>query len=88
MLDSGLKKETFKKLTRKQVKKFWYEQYTVEITSGNLKSLKYFHPSSFKIGRPSLIWLCAKHHPFESAKAIVIAKMVSGRYRTDWLERH
>ena len=49
---------------------------------------KYFKPSTCKIGRPSLIWLFSKHHPFETAKAIVVAKMISGRYRTDWFERH
>ena len=38
--------------------------------------------------KPHLLWEFSKHHPFESSKAMVVAKMISGRYRTDSLQRH
>ena len=88
LLDRDLKKEDFKRLVKQKVKKHWQDHYTREIVTGNFKSLTYFHPSSFSIGRPSMLWVYSKHHPFESAKAIVVAKMLSGRYRTDWFKRH
>ena len=88
LLDCNLNKKDFKRQVKLKVRQYWHDHFTREIGSGNYKSLAYFHPTSFRIGRPSLLWVYSMHHPFESAKAIVVAKMLSGRYRTDWFKRH
>ena len=88
LLDSDLRKEDFKRLVKQKVRQYWHDHYTREISSGDYKSLAYFHPSSFSIGSPSLLWEYSRYHPFESAKATVVARMISGRYRTDWFKRH
>ena len=38
--------------------------------------------------KPSLLWLSAGSNSFECAKSLVIGRMVSGRYRSDYLCRH
>ena len=88
LLECDLKKETFKSLVKRNVRKFWTKKFHEEIEELKLSSLKFFHPNSCTIGRPHLIWEFSKSHPFESSKAIIIARLMSGRYRTDQLRRH
>ena len=88
LLQSDMTKEKFKSLVKRQVRKYWTDRFSQDTFDGKLKSLKYFHVSSCQIGKPHYLWVFSKTHPFESAKAVVIARMMSGRYRTDMLERH
>ena len=88
LLNMDLKKESFKSLVKQNVRRYWTEKMIDETNVRNLKSLRYFQPSSCTSGRPHLIWEFSKNHPFESSKAIVIARIMSGRYRTDMLSRH
>ena len=88
LLESNLNKEEFKRLVKMNLKKYWTEKFRDEISDMKLKSLELFHESSCLLGRPHLIWEFSKNHPFEVSKAIIVARMMSGRYRTDKLRRH
>ena len=48
-----------------------------------LKSLAYFNPFVHSLCAPSITWLSAHNNPFESAKSVVVARMISGRYRCE-----
>ena len=52
-----------------------------------LSSLKFFKPSFMSLSSPHPIWLHA-NSPYEVSKAVIAARMLSGRYRTDMLSRH
>ena len=53
-----------------------------------LKSLSYFNPYVHSLSSPSKIWLSARNSPFESAKAVIVARMISGRYRCEALSTY
>ena len=88
LLQSDLRKEEFKSLVKRKLNEYWTEKFKEEISDMKLKSLKLFHESSCQLGRPHLIWEFAQHHPFEVSKAIIVARLMSGRYRTDQMRRH
>ena len=52
-----------------------------------LPSLQYFNSSFMSLSSPHPIWVHA-NSPYEVSKAVVTARMLSGRYRTDRLTRH
>ena len=45
-------------------------------------------PSQFNLKQPSLLWLAARGNSFECAKSMIVAKMISGRYRSEDLCKH
>ena len=64
----------------------WYEQkYRGE--ANLLPSLQYFNPTFMSLSTPHPLWTNA-NSPFEVKKAGIVARMLSGRYRTDRLTRH
>ena len=65
---------------------YWHELFTAE--TKKLKSLKYFMPELYSLTRPHYMWSMAASNPFECSKSSVLAKLVSGRYRSDMLCRH
>ena len=52
-----------------------------------LPSLEYFKPNFMSLSQPHPHWLYAGS-PFEVRKAVITARMISGRYRTDLLSKH
>jgi hypothetical protein len=52
-----------------------------------LPSLEFFRPSFMSLSNPHPLWSSAGS-PFEVGKAVIAARMLSGRYRTDTLSRH
>ena len=78
-------KETWKRLTKSKVIDYW--EVKLRAQSAILPSLEYFHPEYMSLRAPHPMFLAA-HSPFEVRKAIVVARMLSGRYRTDRLARH
>ena len=52
-----------------------------------LPSMKYFKPAYMSLSSPHPMWACARS-PFEVRKAVIVGRMLSGRYRTDPLARH
>ena len=52
-----------------------------------LPSLEYFKPRFMSLSKPHPLWTHAGS-PFEVRKAVIAARMLSGRYRTDLLSKH
>ena len=75
----------WKKLTKLKVIESWQTKYRGEIE--HLPSLEFFKPSFMSLSVPHPIWTTAGS-PFEVSKAVISARMLSGRYRTDRLARH
>ena len=51
-------------------------------------SLKYFKPEFMSLLSRHPLWKSADSNPFEINKSVVVARLLSGRYRTDYLSRH
>ena len=86
LLHLGYKKEAFKKMVKFHIMDFW-EQKIREDSLG-LPSLKYFDPRFMSLLNPHPIWSSAKNNPYEVSKAVIQMRMLSGRYRTEYLCRH
>ena len=78
-------KEAYKKLVRARVTDYWECRLRDEAKS--LSSLTYFKPGHMSLKFPHPMFTTATT-PYESCKAVVQARMVSGRYRTEELCRH
>ena len=79
-------KEKFKSDAKKRIVDYWHKNFTAE--TRKLKSLKYFKAELYSLTSPHYMWSRAASNPFECSKSSVLAKFVSGRYRTDMLCRH
>ena len=86
LLQHPLSKHRFKTLVKKQLSVYWENHLRLE-TIG-LSSLIFFNTSLLSLQQPSLLWLTAGSNSFECSKSLVVAKMISGRYRSDYLCRH
>jgi hypothetical protein len=86
LLQHPLSKHSFKTLVKPQVSDYWEKLLRSE-TIG-LTSLIFFNTAHLSLHQPSLLWLSAGSNSFECCKSLVVAKMVSGRYRSDYLCRH
>ena len=75
----------WKNLTKCKVLEWWLQRYRA--IAHHMNSLQYFNPSFMSLSRPHPIWTSAGS-PFEVRKAVVSARMLSGRYRTDILISH
>ena len=53
-----------------------------------LKSLIYLNPYVHSLSTPSQLWLSASSSPFDTSKAVVVARIISGRYRCENLRAH
>ena len=51
-------------------------------------SLAYFKPDSMSLTTPHPLWTTSGSNPFEINKSIIVARLLSGRYRSDYLTRH
>ena len=76
----------FKCMVKKAVLKYWTDCFHNEASS--LESLHLFHPMNYSLQHTHSVWTSAKGNPFECHKAVVLARMISGRYRTEKLVRH
>ena len=79
-------KAAFDKLVKDKIIEFWENKLREETL--NLSSLAFFKTAHLSLRTPSYIWLAAGANSFESAKSLIISKMISGRYRSDYLCRH
>ena len=53
-----------------------------------LTSAPYFKPQFMSLRQPHPLWSSCGSNPFECHKAVTAARMLSGRYFTDKLQRH
>ena len=86
LLTSPCSKTSFKTSTKAAVMNFWEEKFRDQ--AAKLSSLKYFKPNYYSLASPHPIWLTAGSNPYEVEKAVIQARMLSGRYRCEKLSRH
>ena len=86
MLQDPIPKPKFKALVKSRVVDYWEVKLRSDALS--LSSLKFFHPHYMSLLKPHPLWTTCGANPFEVNKAIVQARMLSGRYPTDKLVRH
>ena len=86
MLDSPPTKGGFKNLVKSNVTQYWQNILMKEAME--LSSLGYFRPSQYSLRQPSILWTSAGGSSYECAKSNIVAKMISGRYRSEDLCKH
>ena len=85
ILQAPSSKETWKRFTKSKVLDFWEKKFQAQ--AALLPSLESFKSSYMSLTTPHPLYTSA-HSPFEVRKAVIVARMLSGRYRTDRLARH
>ena len=86
LLQNPPPKLTYKRKVKAHVIDYWEQRLRAEVA--DLDSLLYFNPEYMSLTRPHPIWTACGPNPFEVHKACCAAKMLAGRYLTDWLQRH
>ena len=86
LLSTPQPKALFKKHVKSAVTNFWEMKLRGE--TSKLSSLKYFKPEFYSLTTPHPIWTTAGTNPYEVEKAVVQARLLSGRYRCEKLRRH
>ena len=86
LLENPPSRSVLKSRVKSSVTDYWEKLLTAEATE--LKSLSYLKPSQYNLKQPSLLWQAACGNSFECAKSLIIAKMISGRYRSEDLCKH
>ena len=79
-------KSSFKTLAKKRIVDYWQEHYRSEAHS--LPSLKFFKPQFMSLLKPHPLWTTCKGNSYEVNKSVTVARLLSGRYRSDWHCRH
>ena len=79
-------KASLKIMVKSGVISFWESKLRAEAKP--LPSLQYFKPDYMSLVKPHPIWTSCGSNPFEVNKAVIQARMLSGRYITDQLARH
>ena len=85
VLQSPLTKVQWKRKCKSLVTDFYEKKLRAEAEI--LPSLELFKPNFMSLSSPHPLWLHAGS-PFEVRKAVISARMLSGRYRTDLLSKH
>ena len=75
-----------KKLAKLKITEYWQQKFTEECST--LSSLKYFDSKRASLLSPHPNWKFAGGNPYEVHKSLVVAKMLSGRYRTESLLKY
>ena len=86
LLDHPPTKPHFKAVVKRKVTEYW--ECLLQDEAARLPSLQYFAASCASLTSPHPIWTSSGSNSFESRKSETLAKMVSGRFRSDYLCRH
>ena len=86
LLTNQSTKASFKTGIKAAVINFWETRFRDQ--AEELYSLKYFKPNFYSLTTPHHIWSTAGSNPYEAQKAVIQARMLSGRYRTEYLRCH
>ena len=86
MLASPPTKLSFKSLLKQKITAHW--EHKLKDEASRLPSLHYFLASRCSLTYPHSIWRAASHSSFENRKASLLARMMSGRFRSEYLTRH
>ena len=85
LLSSPPSKYSFKHQVDKKVTLHW--ENLLRIEAAGLTSLRCFMASNCSVKFPHIVWSTARSS-FESRKATCLARMMSGRFRSEYLTRH
>ena len=88
LLQSPPSKLVYKRLVKSKIVDHWEIVLREEAEILKEKSLKYFRPEYMSLTKPHPLWLTCGTNPYEVHKAVIQAKMLSGRYVTDQLSRY
>ena len=83
LLDKPVPKSRFKRLAKLKVTEYWHHVLATECSSPSMTSLRYFDPFKASLLCPHPMWSSTAGNSFECSKSTVLARMVSGRYRTE-----
>ena len=86
ILKSPPKKSSYNRLVKSHIVDHW--EVKLRKQAEGLTSAPYFHPDFMSLSKPHPIWTSCGSNPYECHKAVVAARMLSGRYLTDRLQRH
>jgi len=86
LLEQPPPKSLFKCHVKKAIIQFWENALRQEALE--LQSIKYFDVQSRGLSNPDIMWVAAGNNSFEVRKCCILARMMSGRYRTDYFARH
>ena len=86
ILQNPPKESQFRKLIKSRIVDYW--EVHLRENASKLTSIPYFKPNYMSLLRPHPIWLACGSNSFECHKAVTTAKMLSGKYLTDQLQRH
>ena len=86
LLSNPLSKYAFNKLVKSKIIDFWEARLRDKAES--LTSIQYFKADFMSLTQPHPIWTSCGSNRFECHKAVTAARMLSGKYLTDWLQRH
>ena len=75
----------FKKLVKEKVTDYWKRKYEAEANSK--PPLTYFKPKFMSLLKPHPLWLTCMSNPFKTNQAIISARLLFGRYASDWLSK-
>ena len=81
LLDQPPGRDAFKRLVKRNITDFWEDKLRQE--ASNLPSLCYLNPYLYTLSIPHPVWTTSTSSSFECTKSTVIAKMISGRYRSE-----
>ena len=87
LLENPMTKYRFKKLVKLKVTEYWHQVLASECCSPSLTSLRYFNPTRASLQYPHPLWTTTAGNSFECCKSTILARMISGRYRTEMLCR-
>ena len=85
LMEKPYPKQVFKKLVKEKVTEFWHGILAAECVS--LSSLRFINPYYASLLRPHPMWTSTAGNSYECSKSTILARMASGRYRTEMLCR-
>ena len=85
LLASPPTKASFKKQVKEMIASYWKNIFTAE--AAGLPSLCFFMSNNCSLMYPHPVWSTARTS-FETRKATVLARMMSGRFHSEYLTRH
>ena len=85
LLHSAPDKKEMKSLIKLRIIEYWQALLSTEAMG--MPSLQYLNPTRHSVAKPHLLWTAAGSNPHEINKAIILARMMSGRYRTERVSR-
>ena len=86
LLSNPPSKCTYNSTVKKHVVDYWEQLMRNEAASKT--SLAYCNATNMSLTTPHPLWTTSGSNPFEINKSIIVARLLSGRYRSDYLTRH